>query len=125
MLNYASFSASDAVGATVANTADETLGKIEDIYFDDQGKIAYAVLSYGGIFGTTLGGKFFAVPFEALSNRHVDNDDLTFVLNVDKNVLENAPGFDRDNPPSYADTRFTEQLHSYFSDYTRTTPELV
>src|SRR6188768_1659113 len=83
----------------VKNTAGEDLGKIEDLMVDlDSGRIAYAVLSFGGFL--KMGNKLFAIPWQALT---ADTINKVFVLNVDKSVLENALGFDKDNWPDMAD----------------------
>jgi hypothetical protein len=79
----------------VVNMAGEHLGKIEDLMIDlENGRIAYAVLTFGGFLG--LGNKLFAVPWEALSVRP---DEHAFALNVSKETLEKAEGFDKDNWP--------------------------
>ena len=103
-------SASTLAGDRVRNTAGEDLGKIEDIMLDiPSGRIAYAVLSFGGFLG--IGDKLFAVPWHALT---VDEDNHEFVMDVDKKVLENAPGFDKDNWPDMADPNWGAQIHSYY-----------
>jgi sporulation protein YlmC with PRC-barrel domain len=91
-------SATTIIGDKVVNTAGEQLGTIKELMIDlDGGLIAYAVLSFGGILG--MGDKLFAIPWEAFT---IDTDNHTFILNVDKEVLENAPGFDKDNWPDNA-----------------------
>lgn len=83
----------------VVNRQDEDLGTILDIMLDVRaGNISYAVLSYGGILG--IGDKLFAVPWEALS---LDTDNHRFILDVAKDRLDAAPGFDKDNWPNMAD----------------------
>jgi hypothetical protein len=73
-----------------------SLGKIEDIVIDaDAGRIAYAVLSFGGFLG--MGDKYFAIPWEALRFNPFNETDKHIVLNVDKKLLDNAPGFNKDN----------------------------
>lgn len=53
-------------GDTVVDIAAEDLGRLEQIVIDvPSGKIAYAVLACGGVFG--IGAKFFAVPWDALT----------------------------------------------------------
>ncbi|MEG1114059.1 MAG: PRC-barrel domain-containing protein, partial [Janthinobacterium sp.] len=53
------------IGDHVHNAKDEHLGEIKEIMIDMRsGKIAYAVMSHGGVF--TIGEKLFAVPWEAL-----------------------------------------------------------
>jgi len=75
--------------------AGEHLGKIEDIMIDlENGRVAYSVLSFGGFL--CLGNKLFAVPYEALSVRQHEQD---FVFDVNKEILKNTEGFDKDDWP--------------------------
>src|SRR5580700_11351387 len=86
-------------GDSVRNAAGENLGRIDEIMIDiPSGRVAYAVLSFGGFLG--MGDKLFAVPWSALK---VDEDEQCFILNVDKKTLETAEGFDKDNWPDMAD----------------------
>ena len=58
--------ANTLIGNDVYNHKDEDLGDIKEIMLDMRsGKVAYAVLSFGGILG--LGEKLFAVPWAALA----------------------------------------------------------
>jgi len=91
--------ASSLIGNDVYNNRDENLGDIKEIMLDmETGKIAYAVLSYGGLLG--VGEKLFAVPWGALT---LDTVNERFILNVEKAKLDVAPGFDSDNWPDRAD----------------------
>lgn len=91
-------SASTLIGDKVFNTAGEHLGNIKDLMMDlDGGLIAYAVLSFGGFMG--MGDKLFAIPWEALT---IDEENHSLILEVDKEVLKDAPGFDKDNWPDNA-----------------------
>jgi sporulation protein YlmC with PRC-barrel domain len=93
--NFSALSASTLIGDNVKNPEGEDLGKIEEIMIDVQnGRVAYAVLSFGGFLG--IGNKLFAVPWSALT---LDVEDKAFVLDVDKETLEAAPGFDQDDWP--------------------------
>jgi sporulation protein YlmC with PRC-barrel domain len=88
-------SASAIKGDKVVNTKKEDLGKIEELMIDVQeGRIAYAVLSFGGFLG--LGSKLFAIPWQALSPMP---DEHLFVLDISKETLEKAEGFDKDHWP--------------------------
>ncbi len=81
-------SATSIIGDTVRNHQGEDLGDIEELMINlRDGCIAYAVLSFGGIAG--LGDKLFAIPWKALQLRP---EEHTFVLDVRKDKLENAPG---------------------------------
>ena len=57
--------ATTLAGDSVRNTADENLGKVKEIMIDvPSGRIAYAVLSFGGVLN--MGNKLFAVPWNTL-----------------------------------------------------------
>lgn len=97
-------------GNDVFNRQDEDLGDIKEIMLDmSNGRVAYAVLSHGGFLG--MGDKLFAVPWSALT---LDTVNKRFVLDVSKDRLENAPGFDKDQWPDMADTAWTKQIHDYY-----------
>jgi sporulation protein YlmC with PRC-barrel domain len=97
-------------GNDVYNQNDEDLGDIKEIMLNMRtGKISYAVLSYGGFL--SLGEKLFAVPWEALK---LDTENKRFVLNVDKDRLESAPGFDKDHWPDMADAAWAEGINSFY-----------
>jgi sporulation protein YlmC with PRC-barrel domain len=98
------------VGNDVYNQSDEDLGDIKEIMLDMRsGKVGYAVLSFGGFLG--MGEKLFAVPWNALV---LDTKNKRFVLNVDKERLKDAPGFNRDQWPNMADQSWAKQIHSYY-----------
>lgn len=103
--------ANDLKGMKVVNPEGEDLGKIEELMIDcDNGKIAYAVLSFGGVLG--FGDKLFAVPWDALEVLATKNE---IVLSVDKEMLEQAPGFDKNNWPDVADRRWQEEVYTYYN----------
>jgi len=65
-------SASEIIGQSVVNPEGESLGKINDLAIDgDAGRVAYAVLSFGGFLG--MGDKLFAIPWSALERSTEDN----------------------------------------------------
>ena len=103
--------ASTLTGDKVVNTADETLGKIEEIMLDvPSGRIAYAVMSSGGFLG--LGEKLFAIPWGALT---LDTNRECFVLDARTETFENAPGFDKDNWPTQAgDVQWHRDVHAHY-----------
>lgn len=103
--------ASTLTGNAVVNSAGEDLGEIEEIMLDVlSGQIAYAVLSFGGFLG--MGDKLFALPWQALK---LDTDNERFILDVDKERLRNAPGFDKNHWPSMADLQWAADIHSYYN----------
>lgn len=105
-------------GDDVVNYQGDDLGKIKDIMIDvAAGRVAYAVLSSGGFLG--IGDKYFAIPWSALT---LDADHKRFVLNVDKERLKNAPGFDKDHWPTMADLTWATEVHRYYGQPAYWTP---
>ena len=98
------------IGDNVVNAAGEDLGEIKAIMLDvESGRVAYAVLSFGGFLG--MGNKLFAIPWSALT---LDADEKRFILDIAKDRLDNAPGFDKDHWPSMADASWARKLHEYY-----------
>lgn len=98
-------------GNDVYNLANEKLGTISDIMLDvPRGRIAYAVMSRGGILG--MGDKLFAIPWSALT---LDTQRKCFVLDIDEERMKNAEGFDKDNWPRMADAAWATRTHEYYN----------
>lgn len=91
----------------VVNLNGERVGKIEELMIDvTTGRVAYAVLSFGGILGIRT--KLFAVPWSALT---VDETRQQFVVNVQRETLEKMPGFDRDHWPDLNDLEYATGVY--------------
>jgi sporulation protein YlmC with PRC-barrel domain len=98
------------VGNRVVNLRNEDLGRIEELMIDlDSGRIAYAVLSFGGFLG--LGDKLFAIPWSALT---VDVAGEKFVLNISKDLLQQAPGFDKQDWPDMSDPAWGAEIYTHY-----------
>ncbi len=94
----------------VVNRNEENLGDIKEIMLDMRsGQVAYAVLAFGGMLG--MGEKLFAVPWQALQ---LDTVNKRFVLDISKDRLESAPGFDPDAWPDMTDVSWTNQIHTFY-----------
>ena len=103
-------SATTLIGDPVVNRNGESLGKIEDLMIEpERSRVSYAVLSFGGFLG--MGNKLFAVPLQAM---RLSREEKRFVLDVDKERLKNAPGFDKDKWPDFADPAYNTKLYSYY-----------
>lgn len=102
--------ASEIAGTKVKNLAGENLGEINEIVIDkEQGNISYLVLDFGGVLG--FGNKFFAMPWRLFS---YDKNDGNYVVQLDKERLENSPGFDKDNWPDFSELAFTTSINKYY-----------
>jgi sporulation protein YlmC with PRC-barrel domain len=109
----ATIRASQLIGQNLKNSKGDSVGEIKDLVIDASGKVRYAAVTYGGVLG--IGSKLFAVPFEAFRVRHDPNDpndpnDYALTLDVTKDQLDGAQGFDNDRWPDFADTKFTQEL---------------
>ena len=102
--------AKSVLGSTVVNADYQDLGRIEDLVLDaGAGRIAYAVLSFGGFLG--VGDKYFAIPWYAFQFHLAEK---RIVLNVDKRLLESAPGFDKTNWPDMADSNWGTSIYKHY-----------
>ena len=103
-------SASTLENEKVVNAAGESLGRIEDYMIDlNNGRIAYCVLSFGGFLG--MGDKLFAIPWQAMT---LDTENKCFILNIDKERLKNAPGFDKDNWPDTTNPAWGVEIYKFY-----------
>ena len=105
---------SHIIGSKVENPKGENLGKIEGLMLDmSEGRILYAVLSFGGFLG--MGDKLFPMPIDALSFK-VDEDGKLkrCVVDIDKETLKNAPGYDKNTLPSTADRSYASTVYTHY-----------
>lgn len=102
--------AETVMGMDVENPQGNDLGEIEDLVFDlKDGRIAYAVMAYGGWLG--LGENLAAVPWQALK---LNTDEREFTLNVDKEKLRAAPSFAKDKWPQTLDRKWLSDVYAYY-----------
>ncbi|MPV59595.1 photosystem reaction center subunit H [Burkholderia sp. HI2761] len=97
-------------GDRVLTMDGDDIGKVTHIMLDVRaGRVAYAVVSSGGLLG--IGDKLLAVPWNALV---LDAERECFVLPVDTARVREAPGFDKGRWPTMADPEWAEALHAYY-----------
>jgi sporulation protein YlmC with PRC-barrel domain len=99
--NHGDLIASDRVeGTAVYNRAGERLGRISNFMVDKRsGQVRYAVLSFGGFLG--MGHDHYPLPWSML---HYDTDKGGYVVDLAKDILEDAPRHLPDERPDYNDT---------------------
>jgi sporulation protein YlmC with PRC-barrel domain len=98
------------MGNDVYNADGEDLGEIKELMIDmASGRIAYAVLSFGGLLG--MGDKLFAVPWAALT---LDTTNKRFTLKVPQSALKDAPGFDKQHWPTMSDRAWASGVHRFY-----------
>lgn len=110
MTNQLLLTASTLNGNNVKNAQGESLGHVKDIMLDTaNNRVAYYVLSFGG--WLEMGDKLFAIPPEAMK---LNTTDKCFILNIEKDRLKNAGGFDKDQWPNMADPTFRSNLYQHY-----------
>jgi hypothetical protein len=95
----AEFSCATLAGDIVVNCDDDELGAVRHVMIDvASGRVAYAVLGIGGVFG--IGEMLLPVPWRALQ---VDGERDALILDIAPARLEAAPRFAPHELPSLDD----------------------
>ena len=90
MQNNTEVLGSDFIGTPVKGKDGQLLGKIDNLVFDQNGRIELAVIGVGGFLG--IGEKVVAVPFEAVKS-DAANGKHVFVIDATKEQLAAAPAY--------------------------------
>ena len=97
-------------GTPVFNMKNEKLGTIEDIMIDKRsGKVAYAVMSFGGFLG--MGESHHPLPWPML---RYDPSIGAYFVNLDRKALEGAPYYGAGERIDWADERWGRKVHDYY-----------
>ena len=98
---------SDLIGLKVEGTDGKKLGTIKDLVINaTDGDVKYAVLDYGG-----FNDKYFSVPWEALK---ISDDRKKALLDVTKQDLKQAPGFDKRQWPDLGSRAQTIVIYEFY-----------
>ncbi len=102
--------ASSMIGTNLFSHVGESLGDIKEVVIDpNSGRVVYVVVSFGGFL--SMGEKLFAIPFSAIEY-NVDRGE--YVLDVAKDRLKEAPGFDPEHWPSMADEKWNRNIYKFY-----------
>jgi hypothetical protein len=94
----------------VVNPAGKDLGQIQEFMVDiAQGRVAFVIVSFGGILGIT--DKWFALPWELLK---WSGERKKFILDMPREVLESAPGLNKDKWPDEINISWLESCYAHF-----------
>ena len=94
----------------IINPGGEDLGQVQEFMLDiTNGRIAFVVVSFGGILGLT--DKWFALPWELLE---WVPGQRKFVLNMPREVLEQAPGIDKRKWPYEIDLSWLSACYLHY-----------
>ena len=90
--------------------AGEKLGTVGGLMIDKQsGRIAYAILSFGGFLG--IGDKSHPLPWPTL---RYDTNLGGYVVDVDRSMLEGAPAYAANESTALDDEAFGMRVHNYY-----------
>jgi sporulation protein YlmC with PRC-barrel domain len=102
-------SADRVEGTEVYNGVGDHLGEVEDVIIDKQsGKVAYAVMSFGGFLG--IGEKYHPVPWSMLK---YDTTRDGYVVPLDKRQLDGAPSYSA-GEMRFADRDWNTRIYDYY-----------
>lgn len=102
--------ASSIIGTSVVNPEGQSLGDIKEVVIDPHtGKVAYSVVAFGGFL--SMGEKLFAIPFSAFKYNFDSNE---YILDVSKERLAAAPGFDVNHWPMLSDENWNRAVYKYY-----------
>ncbi len=97
-------------GTPVYNQDDLKLGTIHSVMIEKRtGKVAYAVMSTGGLLG--FNERVHPIPWEMLTY-DVDRDG--YMVDLDRDMLKNAPTMSLDEADRPYDRAYDEQVSSYY-----------
>ena len=105
---------SDKVEGTAVYGSDrEKIGSIESVMLTKRGgKVAYAVLSFGGFLG--LGTEHYPLPWNILK---YDTDLSGYVVNLTKDQLQAAPKYGQNDSWDWNDPATSRQIDQYYSPW--------
>ncbi|HEY4041794.1 MAG TPA: PRC-barrel domain-containing protein [Rhodopila sp.] len=97
-------------GTNVYNTALEKLGSVEDLMIDKAtGRIAYAVLSFGGFLG--IGDRYYPLPWEKLN---YDHELGGYTVDIDRATLEGAPSYTDEAAAAWNDEAWGRDIYAHY-----------
>ncbi len=100
------YDATEIIGTRVMDPQGEEVGKIDDLVFDAEGRISFAIIGFGGFLG--IGQSLVAVPVNSLTNAE---EPKHFVLDATREKIQSAPLFSKKtlDEPGWA-----EGVYRYF-----------
>jgi hypothetical protein len=102
--------AASVAGTSVFDTDAERIGSIADVMIDKvSGRIAYAVLSFGGFLG--MGALHHPLPWSILK---YDPKLGGYVVTLGKELLQGAPSYGDGDPIRWDDPAWGQAIHDYY-----------
>jgi sporulation protein YlmC with PRC-barrel domain len=83
--------ASKLIGTTVRNSANESIGEINEVVLDRSGKVAAVIVGVGGFLG--MGEREVAISYDSLKMANDANGSTVITVNTTKDALKSAPAW--------------------------------
>ncbi len=94
--------------ALVFDRDGEVLGFIEEVIMQkDSGRIVFGIVSFSFFNAPNI---LFPVPWEAFSS----SENKKIIVNVDKEKLKHAPGFEGNMMPDFSDQELATKIYRYY-----------
>jgi hypothetical protein len=102
---------SDKVDGTAVYGADDRkIGNVQRVMIDKiSGKVAYAVISFGGFLG--LGEDYYPMPW---ANLKYDNNLSGYRVGVTEDQLKGAPKYNRNSDWDWSDRQRDQSVYDYY-----------
>jgi len=95
----------------IVNPKGTLLGIVQDVVFDGEGKITYLVLSRGSAFGNI--GPLLPIPWKD-AKMEQRGKNFVFVVDVELNSLDGAPGIRTKEWPATFSADFIHQVEQFY-----------
>ena len=102
-------SADKVIGTPVYNLQGERLGSVYGLMLNKlNGQVSYAIMSFGGFLG--IGESYHPLPWRVLT---YDTRQDGYVVDLDRNRLENAPSYTPATDPDWLRER--DRIDAYYA----------
>ena len=102
--------ASKVEGTAVYDESGEKLGTIHDVMIEKtSGKVAYAVLSFGGFLG--LGSDYYPIPWSVLS---YSTKEEGYVVAIQRDRFKGAPSYASAENSGWMEHGYTRRIDDYY-----------
>lgn len=91
--------ASDLIGASVRNGADEEIATVADLYLGEDGASPVILIRDGGVAG--VGGDLRQIAFNSATVTAPPNDEPEVLVQIAEETLETLPAFEQDGMNDY------------------------
>ena len=102
-------------GTAVYNRSGDRLGSVYNFMVNKRsGKVAYAVMSFGGFLG--MGASYHPLPWDQLTYDPVQGG---YIVDLTREQLEGAPAYSGSEAPLWNDPAYSRGIDDYYAPFGR------